>query len=81
MFNRYFFRRLKFDDHTTQKKCSKFECKMRVLSKGRYMSIRNRAATNKDHARVSLAMFLKPDEAAIVGSAEELVDDQHPPLH
>ncbi|GMH29852.1 hypothetical protein Nepgr_031695 [Nepenthes gracilis] len=54
---------------------------LQVISNGKYKSVHHRTVTNKFQTRVSIAMFYGPDEDAIVGPAEELVDDDHPPLY
>ncbi|GAB4827744.1 hypothetical protein Ancab_034630 [Ancistrocladus abbreviatus] len=55
--------------------------KEEVLSNGRYKSVHHRVVTNKDKTRVSMAMFYMPNMDTIIGPMEELIDDQHPPLH
>ena len=41
----------------------------------------HRAVTNKTHPRVSLAMFYGPNTEDVIGTIEDLIDDEHPPVY
>lgn len=40
-----------------------------------------RAVTNKDLGRVSIAMLYGPNKDVVIGPIEDLIDEQHPPLY
>ncbi|GLJ33689.1 hypothetical protein SUGI_0677050 [Cryptomeria japonica] len=54
---------------------------MEVMTNGRYKSIEHRAVTNKEKARLSIAMFYHPGLDEEVAPASNLVDEEHPPLY
>ncbi|XP_057820982.1 protein SRG1 [Cryptomeria japonica] len=54
---------------------------MEVMTNGRYKSIEHRAMTNKEKARLSIAMFYHPGLDEEVAPASNLVDEEHPSLY
>ncbi|KAL9243359.1 hypothetical protein vseg_017255 [Gypsophila vaccaria] len=54
---------------------------LQILSNGKFKSVRHRAVTSKDKARVSLATFIAPHKQTMVGPIKDLVDEQHPPRY
>lgn len=44
-----------------------------------YESIEDRALTNKDRARMSLATFINVDENADIGPVDQMIDEIHRP--
>ncbi|KDP26664.1 hypothetical protein JCGZ_17822 [Jatropha curcas] len=52
-----------------------------VLSNGRYKSVHHRAVTNKEHQQISFAAFYAPGKEAMIGLIEDLIDEEHPPVH
>ncbi|XP_065630134.1 protein DMR6-LIKE OXYGENASE 1-like isoform X1 [Quercus suber] len=54
---------------------------MQVLSNGRYKSVLHRAVTNNRLARLSLPMFYAPNNDAVIGPIEDLIDEVHPPMY
>eukprot|EP01018_Ginkgo_biloba_P006695 Gb_18191 [translate_table: standard] len=53
---------------------------LEVMTNGRYKSIEHRAVTNKDKARLSIAIFYSPGLDAEIGPAPQLIDEAHPGL-
>eukprot|EP01018_Ginkgo_biloba_P006700 Gb_18198 [translate_table: standard] len=53
---------------------------LEVMTNGRYKSIEHRAVTNKDQARLSIAIFYSPGFDAEIGPAPQLIDEAHPCL-
>ncbi|GLJ27422.1 hypothetical protein SUGI_0538430 [Cryptomeria japonica] len=51
-----------------------------VMTNGRYKSIEHRAVTNKEKARLSIAVFCAPGFTEEISPAPELIDEDHPCL-
>ncbi|KAH7567867.1 hypothetical protein ACOSP7_009915 [Xanthoceras sorbifolium] len=51
---------------------------LEVLSNGKYKSVLHRSVVNKEHMRMSWAVFCTPPHEALIGPLPELVDDQNP---
>uniref|UniRef100_A0A7N0TEE9 Fe2OG dioxygenase domain-containing protein n=1 Tax=Kalanchoe fedtschenkoi TaxID=63787 RepID=A0A7N0TEE9_KALFE len=54
---------------------------IQVLSNGKYKSVRHRAVTNKESARVSLPMFYIPNIERVIEPIQELINAENPPLY
>ncbi|CAN6480539.1 unnamed protein product [Victoria cruziana] len=54
---------------------------IQVLSNGVYKSVLHRAVVNTDKERISIPTFYCPSPEAVIRPADQLVDDQHPPLY
>lgn len=52
-----------------------------ILSNGRYKSIEHRGNAHRTKGRLSLATFLGPDQDAVIGPIDELIDSAHPALY
>ncbi|GLU17626.1 hypothetical protein SLE2022_339860 [Rubroshorea leprosula] len=54
---------------------------MQVISNNGYKSVLHRAVVNSDKERISIPTFYCPSPDAMIGPAEELIDDQHPAVY
>ncbi|KAJ8632472.1 hypothetical protein MRB53_025808 [Persea americana] len=54
---------------------------IQVLSNGIYKSILHRALVNSHEERMSIPTFYCPSPDAVIGPAQELVDDHHPAIY
>ncbi|XP_004500586.1 flavonol synthase/flavanone 3-hydroxylase-like [Cicer arietinum] len=52
---------------------------LEVMSNGRYKSVLHRSLVNKEHKRMSWAVFVAPPHEAMIGPLPLLVNDQNPP--
>ncbi|XP_020231548.1 protein DOWNY MILDEW RESISTANCE 6 [Cajanus cajan] len=55
-------------------------CQLQVISNGKLQSAAHRAVTNSSDARTSAAFLVGPSNDCIVGPAEALIDEHHPPI-
>ncbi|KAG6655554.1 flavonol synthase/flavanone 3-hydroxylase-like [Carya illinoinensis] len=51
---------------------------LEVLSNGKYKSVLHRSLVNKEHTRMSWAVFVVPPQETMIGPVAKLVDDQNP---
>ncbi|KAJ1380271.1 Oxoglutarate/iron-dependent dioxygenase [Sesbania bispinosa] len=54
---------------------------LEVLSNGKYKSVLHRSLVNKEHRRMSWAVFVGPPNEAVIGPLPQLVNDQNPPKY
>jgi len=54
---------------------------LQILSNGKYKSAEHRAVANKNQHRMSIVMFLSPEDDVLIGAAPELIDEAHPSLY
>lgn len=54
---------------------------LQAWSNGVYKSIEHRAVTNEKKARISVAIFVFPDDEVEIGPVDSMVDDGHPRLY
>ncbi|GKV04063.1 hypothetical protein SLEP1_g16276 [Rubroshorea leprosula] len=54
---------------------------MQVISNDRYKSVLHRAVVNCEKERTSIPTFYCPSPDALIGPAEELIDDEHPAVY
>nr|ACN40802.1 unknown [Picea sitchensis] len=54
---------------------------LQIVSNGKYKSAEHRAVANTNQNRMSIVMFLSPQEDVLIDVAPELIDEGHPRLY
>eukprot|EP00253_Pinus_taeda_P015293 PITA_15293 len=54
---------------------------LQIVSNGKYKSAEHRAVANTKQSRMSIVMFLSPQEDVLIDTAPELIDEAHPSLY
>eukprot|EP01018_Ginkgo_biloba_P034361 Gb_06109 [translate_table: standard] len=54
---------------------------LQMVSNGKYKSAEHRAVVNERQYRMSIVMFLSPQDDVVIGPAAELIDEAHPRLY
>ncbi|XP_057832893.2 jasmonate-induced oxygenase 4 isoform X2 [Cryptomeria japonica] len=54
---------------------------LQIISNGKYTSAEHRAVVNTNQYRMSVVMFLNPQDDVLIAPAPELIDETHPRLY
>nr|ABK23283.1 unknown [Picea sitchensis] len=54
---------------------------LQIISNGKYKSAEHRAVVNTNQNRMSIVMFLSPQDDVLIDAAPELIDEGHPSLY
>nr|ABK27094.1 unknown [Picea sitchensis] len=54
---------------------------LQIVSNGKYKSAEHRAVANTNENRMSIVMFLSPQDDVLIGAAPDLIDEAHPSLY
>lgn len=54
---------------------------LQIVSNGKYKSAEHRVVVNTKQSRISIGMFLNPQEDVLIDAAPQLIDEAHPRLY